>query len=342
MRVRKIARITGKTDYRRITDAAKLVGDFVEDDYIRKIINHTDKDIRVADASGRITIHGPVSYLGYDLPKNALIIEEWYAGSVIDGMIDVPPDTRPRFNAAIDNGVLLHHVIELEDLVALPDGIYLEEVNLLISLDDHGVKDPHPRFSTDLKIAMRGMRGTLVGIELLDPRKSLSTMYANINNEVYTVVPQRFPTPSEEGVRIHIKNGGSNKVTTYTYNLEELVEGVGRCGVRLYSGVLEAKEDKRNAEKDTLVKLEEDLLKRKKELHDEGRREGFSEAEAKYKEHMNVVTKTAEEKMSRAEELVASARSSKVNDNSAIIINALKIVAVSLGIYKLYQMQKKT
>lgn len=332
MHIRKEANIIKRNS--KIRDQT-IYGD-VKDDYVRKILNHTTKAIRVVDASGRSKVHDPIPRPMYDVPTNRVIIEEWFAGIDIEDMVDVPKDIVNSLPYLLDQGVLIQHAVDLEDLQEMLDGIYLEEVGLHISLAEYNCKAGHPRFSTDMKTKLDSMSGTVIAIELLDPRCCTGTMYANIGGVVHTVLPKRFPTPSDEGILIHIKSSTSGSIITYAYDTEELLNGSGKHGIRLYLTELEAEEDIREPNKEGLVKLQNELRKRKEAIFNEGRQSAIDDA----RNAAESVHKSADEKLKKAEEALAAARAAKLNDRTNLVINLLKVGGAGLGLYKLIQLQK--
>lgn len=313
----------------------------IHDDYIRKILNHTEEAIRVMDASGRVVIYEPIEHSLIERTPNQFIIEEWFAGTDIKGMVDVHPELIDENPQRLNQGIQIQHVIKYSDLAGLPDGIYLEEVHLHISLASQNTVLGHPRFSEDTKTKISLIPGAVIAVEILDPRRSTEILYANISGVVYRVVPKRFPTPADEGVLIHIKDSATNVIETFAYDLTEFTEGNGRHGIRLYLSELAAIADEREEGKEELLKLQNDLRKRKEKIFEDGKKAGIAFIEADAKKRIDEATKNADEKLARAQELAATARQTKQNDWTNIILNVLKIGGGSLALYKLYKLQQK-
>lgn len=318
----------------------------VKDDYVRRIANHTGVPIRITDSSGRITIHESLPRPEYSGAPKTLIIDEWFGGTNSEGMVDVTDPYEGIYMAHV--GVKLKLTMTLEDLSELSDGVYLEECSLHVCLAEYQTNSTHPRFCSNIKGKLRNSTGVYIGVELLDPRKCHSTLYANIGGRVYVITPKRFPTPDTEGIILHHRDSSKGLYSNTRYAIEDFLEGEGIDGIRLYRTEIEAKEDDRHPDKADIIKMKKRLRDNERGIYEEGRasykKEADIEAEKVRAAHAEKLKKIqaeadeklrrAEDRLRRAEDLADKTRNDKRNDKTGIWANVVKMAATIVGFCK--------
>jgi hypothetical protein len=318
----------------------------IKNDYIRRIFNNTGVPIRITDASGRCIVHAPIPHPKHSCHDRELVIEEWFDGTNTNGMVDVREEYDGFYHSTMAVNIKLS--ISLNDLAELPDGIYLEECSLHICLATFESTITHPRVCETLYKQLLQRTGMFVGVELLDPRKCMGTMYATISGVVYTLSPRRTPTPSKEGVALYYRNSMTGIMDEKVYPLEDLMKSPGIDGIRIYRTEVEALEDLNNPELSLIEKSKHELRTKRDAIFNEGLAEGkrivteelnktklaHDEKIRKTIDEANKIKLAADEKLKRSEDILDKVRHTQRNDKTGIWAGFIKMCSSFIGFFR--------
>lgn len=300
----------------------------VNNDYSRYVMNHTGEDISITDASGRVVKHSSLSRPKHSGMEKVIVIEEWFRGTDTTGMVDVNEEYEGFYTPAM--GVKLRYVIRLADLAEVTDGLFIEECNLVVCLTANAPAPVHPRFASSADGIMSASIGLHLGVELLDPRKAFKTLYANIGGVVYPIAPKRHPTPESEGIMIHRRDSSKGTYESKLHQINELLEGPGIHGIRLYFTEQDAMEDVRQPDRAGLAKTKKQLIEEREAIYKEGVEAGKKAAI----EEAAKIEKQADEKLKKAEDVSHKAREDRHADSTGLWAGVIKVVSSVIGFFK--------
>lgn len=225
--------------------------------YTRRYLNYTGRTLTVIDAFNAQVYLDPISEKREPQVESALYIEETYIG--------VEPKQIPGFLSSdhpMSNKVSFHTRVSVTAITKIPEmdilrksyGLYEEKTNLLIVEGINSRGQIHPNAATLQTKIGHHPDGAWTSIEVYDSDHHYGNLYANINGNVQLVRPNRS-AHYEECVVVKTKDIDSGNLSLSQFTIDELLNGEGRLGFRLYKTPQDAKEDNRNPDK---VKIEKE------------------------------------------------------------------------------------
>jgi len=297
--------------------------------YRRKYVNRTGVTVIVVDGNGTIEHIEPERAALNDPTRGRFTIVEEYTEADHRRLAEcgIPYediDSIQHRNGGHVYGFHIRHSYTYDLLAESDGGIYDECLGLFIALVTDVDRVKHPRFSQEMRVEMDTRQTLGIMIEILDPRRVWPNLFVKIGGTVYVIKPTRDPTPDCEGVCITLRDSVTGKLERHVYRVEELVEGAGKHGVRLYRNRFDAKEDVRDPDRVELEKARrafiEEREKHDRKVWEKAKEEAYREKEAAFEKER----KAYKEKYRKFEEEQDKRHREKMKDKTTLFSYIMK------------------
>lgn len=297
--------------------------------YRRKYINRTGITIVIVDGNGTIEYVEPERAALNDPTRGRFTIVEEYTEADHSRLVEcgIPYediDAMQHRNGGIVYGFHIRHAYSYELLAESDGGIYDECLGLFIALSTDVDQVKHPRFSQEMRVRMDERHTLGIMVEILDPRRVWPNMFVKLGGIVYVIKPTRDPTPAQEGVLITLRDSVTGKLEQHLHSVEELIEGGGKYGIRLYRNRFDAKEDNRDPDRAELEAMRrafiEERDKHDKKVKEAAKAEAYREKEQEFEKER----KAYKEKFRKFEEESDKRHREKMKDKSTFFTYFMK------------------
>lgn len=305
------------------------------DSYTRRYRNFTGVPIEVMDGNGATLVIPPAPGYVTPSPDKQFEIIEYYIDckdETLNGMpIEREPEARYR---RTDAPVSLITRIPYHEIAESNASVYVATANISVRAPHLKTPFNHPVVDAMPTSQLKGEACHGIIVELLDPEKKYNNYYMNLGGQVAVVRAVRTPYPTEDGVRITVRDSVTDDVISNVYSLEKLTQGPGVQGIRFYVSRVEAEEDARRPDNAEYEKQKADFNTRRSEYEKHIRDDEAEKQKTYYENKQREENRKYEERIKKLEEENHRRHKERVKDKSTLWSGIIKVVSTVVDFVK--------
>lgn len=223
----------------------------------KSIVNNTGIDMFVRERDG-IVHHLPSEVVVPDLRKGLFYTTGYFSskevgydmtrltgnGTTIDRTRVAQRIESPPFGASVQvTKLTTHYFLDYKDVMDKGGVLYLQELDVVVSLHDLQHLPPHPGMTVDFNVAFEeriaGMQSATAGmmVGVVDNEERFGTRFINVNGFVCRVTAVRNALQAS-GIYLHVPGNVDRKGEILFYELNSSNES--ECPIRFYATQAEA------------------------------------------------------------------------------------------------------